>query len=341
MVEGPVGVRQAIRQKVLDYRLGQSLLRYLTHTFTLAYLSNRRTQGKRSKWRMSSGLRAQKLHWFGAKQVAKFGLSSAGGGVVLDFAVAEADDAVGVGGDIRFMGDEDDGVAVLVQPPEERHDFLAGLRIEIAGGLVGEEDRRIVDERASDGHALALSAGKFVGFVHHAAGQVHLREGRFRTLQAFFGRRAVVDEGQLDVVKSGGPREQVERLKNEADFLVADVGEFVVVELADQAPGEPVASLARRVEAADQVHQCGLAGARRAHDGDVFALANFYVDAAERVQLLGAHFVGFPEVFGLDDDAGRDKILAVGLGGNFINGRCHQYSSDHSLKAVHQKPSAH
>jgi hypothetical protein len=74
-------------------------------------------------------------------------------------------------------------------------------------------------------------------------------------------RGAVVDERQLDVVQSGGAGEQVEGLKDEADLLVADAGELVVVECGDVVPVEPVAALRGRVEAADEVHQRGLAGA--------------------------------------------------------------------------------
>ena len=36
----------------------------------------------------------------------------------------------------------------------------AGARVEVAGRLVGEHDRRPADERAGDGHALALAAGQ-------------------------------------------------------------------------------------------------------------------------------------------------------------------------------------
>ena len=39
--------------------------------------------------------------------------------VALDFAVADADHAVGVEGDVGFVGDENDGVALLVEPREE------------------------------------------------------------------------------------------------------------------------------------------------------------------------------------------------------------------------------
>ena len=117
--------------------------------------------------------------------------------------------------------------------------------------------------------------------------------------------------------------QQVERLKDEADFAIADVGELVVVELAHQPPREPVVALARRVQAADQVHQRGFSRAGRAHDGDVFALANLHADAAQRVQLLGAHLVSLPEIFGQDDDAGVNEILPVTLRAGFFHRHVH------------------
>ncbi len=93
---------------------------------------------------------------------------TAGAFVVFDFAVAQPNHAVGVQRDVRLVGDENDGVAFLVQVGEERHDFVAGGGIEISGGLIGEQDRRMIHERARNGHALPLAAGKLVGLVHHA-----------------------------------------------------------------------------------------------------------------------------------------------------------------------------
>ena len=57
------------------------------------------------------------------------------------------------------------------------------------------------------------------------------------------GGGAVIDQGQLDVVEGGGAGQQVEGLEDEADLLVADAGELVVVELADQLAVEPVLPL--------------------------------------------------------------------------------------------------
>ena len=60
--------------------------------------------------------------------------------VVLDLTVAEVNGAVGVGGDVGFVGDEHDRVARFVEAFEHAHDFGAGLRVEVAGGLVGQQD---------------------------------------------------------------------------------------------------------------------------------------------------------------------------------------------------------
>src|ERR671920_2514013 len=52
-----------------------------------------------------------------------------------------------------------------VDPVQQLHDPDGGLGIEVAGRLVGDEQRRVVDERARDGHALLLAARELVGIV--------------------------------------------------------------------------------------------------------------------------------------------------------------------------------
>ena len=46
--------------------------------------------------------------------------------------------------DIGFVRNQNDGVALLVQSCKQRHDFFAGLRVKISGGLVREQYGRIV-----------------------------------------------------------------------------------------------------------------------------------------------------------------------------------------------------
>ncbi len=56
-------------------------------------------------------------------------------------------------------------VRIAVELLEQLDDAHAGGVIEIAGGLVGEEHARRVDERARDRDALLLAAGEPDGIV--------------------------------------------------------------------------------------------------------------------------------------------------------------------------------
>ena len=60
------------------------------------------------------------------------------------------------------MGGHDDGGFGAVDPVEEFHDADGGLRVEVSGGLVGDQDLGPVDEGPGDGDALLLAAGEFL-----------------------------------------------------------------------------------------------------------------------------------------------------------------------------------
>ena len=63
--------------------------------------------------------------------------------LVLDqLAVPEVQDASRVPRDVLLVRDEHDGDAAAVQGLEDRHDLDAGPRVEIPGGLVGQEQDR-------------------------------------------------------------------------------------------------------------------------------------------------------------------------------------------------------
>ena len=71
----------------------------------------------------------------GGQSLGARGNDIRGNGAVLDM-----NHAVSVFGNIGLVGDEDDGVAARVQFVEEAHDLVAGLGVEVTGGLVGEDD---------------------------------------------------------------------------------------------------------------------------------------------------------------------------------------------------------
>ena len=69
------------------------------------------------------------------------------------------------------MRDHDDRLAAVDQALEQVEDCIGGPRVQVAGRLVGDDDRRVVGERAGDGDALLLAAGEsggqLVGLVGH------------------------------------------------------------------------------------------------------------------------------------------------------------------------------
>ena len=113
---------------------------------------------------------------------------------------SEDDAAIGFGGDLGIVGDEDEGGAgalVVLKQEVENHAAVGG--VEVAGGLVGHDDGRLDDEGAGDGDALLLAAGELDGVVVHALGEADGGEELAR----------LADAGTLDVeLEWGGARFQ-------------------------------------------------------------------------------------------------------------------------------------
>ena len=126
--------------------------------------------------------------------------------IFLDQAVAHDDHALGVGRDVRLVGDQHDRDAVAGERAEQRHHLVAGARIEVAGRLVGQHQARLVDQRARDRDPLLLPAGELAGMVVQAVAQADpLQRGR-RALAARARVHARVDQRQLHVLQRGGAR---------------------------------------------------------------------------------------------------------------------------------------
>jgi hypothetical protein len=91
---------------------------------------------------------------------------------MFNLAIDKPDHAVGAGDDVEIVRHHDDSQpAVAVQVAEEAEDFQAGGRVQIAGGFIGEQNARLVDESAGDGGALHLTAGELSRHVPQAVTQ--------------------------------------------------------------------------------------------------------------------------------------------------------------------------
>ena len=150
-----------------------------------------------------------------------------------------------------IMGDDNNGVPLPVERIEKAENLLARLAVEVSGGLVREDDRRVVHERPRDRDPLALSAGKLAWAMIEAISKVDALKRALRSTAALVGRNPPINERQLDVPERRGAWEQVKRLEHKADFLIADRGELVIGHGADLTSVQTVRTLRRVVEASE------------------------------------------------------------------------------------------
>jgi hypothetical protein len=223
--------------------------------------------------------------------------------VALDAAVAEVHQPARVGGHVRFVGDHQHGDAVLgVERPEQFHDLVAACRIEVAGGLVGQQHGGLGDDRAGNGDTLLLPAGELGRRVVLPAGQADLGQRGAGGGVALRGALAAVEQRQLDVLLRRGARQQVEALEDEAQVAPPQPGALVARQALHLDTLEGVAARRRHVQAAEQVHHGGLARAARAHHGDELARRDLQIDALEGLE------GGLAAAEGLGDAAQADQL---------------------------------
>jgi hypothetical protein len=196
-------------------------------------------------------------------------------------AVADEHHAVGDRGRQRVVGDHQRRLAELVDHrPQELEDLSARARVEVAGRLVGEHDRGPRHERARHRHPLLLAAGELARAVREPVGEPDLvHQLAVPRVVGLLARDAQRNE---HVLLRGQHREQVEELEDESDPGAAELRQLGVVEPCDLRAVDRDRPGRRPVEAREDVHERGLPGPRRAHDGR--QLPGFHADrdAAQR-----------------------------------------------------------
>lgn len=176
-----------------------------------------------------------------------------------EFAVGESDDAIGEArGERTFVRYHQNGHAqILIEGLQEEHDFFAGDAVEISGGLVGEKNRRAIDERAGHGSALLLSAGKFRRPMAEALRKPYAFEGFADAREAFRARDFGETQGQLDIFFESHTREQIERLKHHADHAAAVARELMRIHFGEVAALDVDCTAGGTVEAGEQIQESG------------------------------------------------------------------------------------
>src|SRR5271169_6653028 len=119
--------------------------------------------------------------------------------VLVHPAVDDVHDARALLRDPRVVGHDDDGLAAPVRLVEDLQDLGAGLRVQVSGRLVGEDQGRFHDDGPGYGRALALPARELRGPVLRPLEEADLLQGGPRPVAPAGAPDPGVEEGQLHV----------------------------------------------------------------------------------------------------------------------------------------------
>ena len=116
----------------------------------------------------------------------------------------------------------------LLQRFEELDDRRPGLRVEAAGGLVGEQQRRLEQQRAAERDPLLLAARELRREVLRRARPCPtcVEELGARGAASSAPARPAIRPGSSDVLERGEVRQQLVELEDEADRAVAERGQL-------------------------------------------------------------------------------------------------------------------
>ena len=216
-----------------------------------------------------------------------------------DFPFVHEDDAVGDGArEAHFVGDDQHSdLAVFGEFDHHVQHFFNHLRVERRGGFVKEQHVAVHAERAGDGDALLLPAGKlagvFVRLVADADALQVLPRHRFRLRARLF---VYPHRAKGEVFENGQVREEVELLEHHADFApqVARLPHTAVEQLAIEADFAFLIAF-QAVDAADERR---FARAGRAADDEALAFFDVEVDVFQGV-VFAVPFVEVADVDGV------------------------------------------
>jgi hypothetical protein len=104
-------------------------------------------------------------------------------------------------------------------------DQLRGVvRIEVGGGLISENQSGTMDDGSGDRNALALSAGEQIGPLSGAGRETDAFKRGSGTLAPLAGSHTLHQQRKLDILSGSEDGDEIEGLKDEADFLATESG---------------------------------------------------------------------------------------------------------------------
>lgn len=167
------------------------------------------------------------------------------------------------------MSDEDQGGAVFAIKREQQiGNFVPGLAIEVAGGLIGEQNGRAPVKGPGQRHPLLFAAGELRRQVVQAFAKSQLLKQRAGIAPALAIAGAAQQRRQLDVLQGVERRDQHKRLKNKTNVLRPQRRPRLFIHPVQRFAQHQYFPAAAIVEAGEDRQQGRFTGTRLADQGD-------------------------------------------------------------------------
>ena len=175
--------------------------------------------------------------------------------------------------------------------------------VERAGGFVGEQQFRLIDERPRHRRALPFPTRKLRGPMRKPVRKPDRREQFLRALAGLRGRARLRERGHEHVFEDRALWEQVMKLEDEADRFIAKRGERLFIEPGDVASGHFHRPAIHSIQRADDIQQRAFSTAGRADDGDALTRADLQIQIAQHIDFIATIWraVAFFEVLDFDE----------------------------------------
>ena len=139
----------------------------------------------------------------------------------LERTVRKSSDFLGVG------HDEEGHTVVLVEVLEQRQHFTARNRVQSTGRLVGQDQARLCDEGAGDGHTLLLTAAQHGWQGTDAMAHAQTGQHGVGQCERLLRGHTLMAKGLCNVVPSVEVGQQVAFLEDERDRLLSQLNQLL------------------------------------------------------------------------------------------------------------------
>ena len=161
----------------------------------------------------------------------------------------------------------------------------AGGAVEVPGGLVRQQEARLVDEGPGNGHPLLLAPGQLPGVMPQPVAEADRRQLLPSPVEGIGLARQLARRGH--VLERGHGGDEVEGLEHDAHVPAPEPRERVLVEGAEIVAGHGGPPGGGPLQAADDHEERGLARPGRPDDAHRFSGGEIEVDAAQDLHRAG------------------------------------------------------